>query len=86
MKNLNFRYIRYRDGSEELYDHRKDPGEHHNLADDPALAGLKKKFARYLPRVNVMPESLKQGETDSYGRRVEKLRAESVPAWLGQIP
>jgi arylsulfatase A-like enzyme len=31
----NWRYTRYRDGSEELYDHRVDPRERNNLAEAP---------------------------------------------------
>jgi len=30
-----WRYIRYEDGSEELYDHRVDPDEWTNLANKP---------------------------------------------------
>lgn len=32
VRSQRWRYIRYRDGSEELYDHQQDPGEHRNLA------------------------------------------------------
>ena len=85
-RSLNFRYIRYRDGSEELYDHRTDPGEHHNLANDPRLASIKKKLGAYMPTTNVMPESLQNGETDTYGRKVVRLQTEGVPEWLGRIP
>lgn len=35
IRSQNWRYIQYRDGSEELYDHKIDPGEHTNLANDP---------------------------------------------------
>jgi len=48
-----YRYIRYADGSEELYDHEKDPMEWTNLADDPRLAEVKKELAEWLPKVNV---------------------------------
>ena len=34
IRSEHFRYIRYLEGSEELYDHRKDPHEWNNLADD----------------------------------------------------
>jgi arylsulfatase A-like enzyme len=85
-RSLNFRYIRYRDGSEELYDHRTDPGEHHNLSGDPKLASIKKKLAAHMPSTNVMPESLQDGETDTYGRKVERMQADGVPEWLGRIP
>ncbi len=32
VRDRHFRYIRYADGSEELYDHRSDPHEWHNVA------------------------------------------------------
>src|SRR5690606_6990942 len=35
-----WRYIRYADASEELYDHDADPDEWTNLAGDPQLAGI----------------------------------------------
>ena len=34
-----WRFTRWSDGAAELYDHRADPEEIHNRADDPALAG-----------------------------------------------
>ena len=85
-RSQNFRYIRYRDGSEELYDHRTDPNEHHNLAADPALASIKKRLAASLPTTNLMPDSLKDGGQDSYGSRYQQLRDNGVPPWLGKVP
>jgi iduronate 2-sulfatase len=85
-RSLNFRYIRYRDGSEELYDHRTDPGEHQNLANDPKLASIKKKLGAYMPTNNVVPTSIKEGGTDSYGRKYARLRNEGIPEWLGDDP
>ena len=38
MQDDHFRYIRYLEGGEELYDHRSDPNEWKNLASDPAFA------------------------------------------------
>jgi arylsulfatase A-like enzyme len=37
----DWRYILYRDGSEELYDHEADPREWHNLAGSPAHSSIK---------------------------------------------
>jgi arylsulfatase A-like enzyme len=51
----DWRYIRYADGSEELYDERKDPNEWTNLAAKPELADVKKKLARYLPAKEAAP-------------------------------
>ncbi len=52
LRTSRWRYIRYADGSEELYDHRADPHEWRNLADDPKLAGTKKRLAKWLPKTN----------------------------------
>jgi arylsulfatase A-like enzyme len=48
------RYIRYGDGSEELYDHRTDLNEWHNLADLPEHDALKKELAAWIPK-NIVP-------------------------------
>ena len=85
-RSLNFRYIRYRDGTEELYDHRSDPNEHHNLAGDSKFARLKEKLGAYMPKNNIVPSSIKAGGTDALGRKAEKLRSEGVPKWLGTKP
>jgi len=44
-----WRYIRYADGSEELYDHQTDPHEWTNVAADPANALLKQDIAAFFP-------------------------------------
>jgi len=41
MQTERYRYIRYEDGSEELYDHQKDPHEWTNLSNKPEFAALK---------------------------------------------
>ena len=46
----SYRYIRYSDGTEELYDHRDDPKEWHNIANKPEMAKIKEKLASYLPK------------------------------------
>lgn len=86
VRSADFRYIRYRDGSEELYDHRVDPGEHHNLAQDPGFQSVKKRLSKAIPKRNVKPAPLQSGEQDSYGKKFETLREFGVPAWLGTIP
>jgi len=55
VRDQRWRYIRYADGSEELYDHDKDPYEHTNLAKDPTLAKVKADLAARLPKKNVKP-------------------------------
>ena len=46
------RYIRYRDGSEELYDLRNDPNEWNNVAGDPANEAIRLELAKHFPSVN----------------------------------
>jgi len=50
-----WRYIRYADGSEELYDEAKDPYEWTNLAAKPEFAPTKAELAKWLPTKNVLP-------------------------------
>jgi choline-sulfatase len=45
-----WRYIRYADGSEELYDHQADPHEWTNVAADPSNALLKQDIAAFFPK------------------------------------
>ncbi len=47
--DARYRYIRYADGSEELYDLENDPMEWHNLASDKDMAGIKARLARHIP-------------------------------------
>ena len=52
VRSERHRYIRYDDGSEELYDHASDPLEWKNLAGDAAYNAIKMKLAKWLPKVN----------------------------------
>jgi arylsulfatase A-like enzyme len=52
VRSERWRYIRYADGSEELYDHSKDPYEWTNLAGSAELESVKKDLARHLPKEN----------------------------------
>ena len=45
-----WRYIRYADGSEELYDHQADPHEWVNLASKPEHSALKQDLAAFFPK------------------------------------
>lgn len=55
VRTERWRYIRYADQSEELYDMEKDPDEWRNLAADPQHAGTKADLAKWLPTVNLKP-------------------------------
>ena len=49
LRTSRWRYTRYSDGGEELYDHSTDEMEWNNLADDPAFAGVKEELKQWLP-------------------------------------
>lgn len=52
VKTERYRYIRYEDGSEELYDHKIDRDEWRNLAEIPAYKNVKETLAKQLPKEN----------------------------------
>jgi hypothetical protein len=52
VRTPEWRYIRYENGDEELYDEKKDPNEHTNLAGKPEFAAKKTELAKFLPTQN----------------------------------
>ena len=56
IRTADFRYTWYGDGSEELYDHRTDPHEWHNVVDDPAYADDKMRLKLRLLEWNALSE------------------------------
>ena len=69
IRSETWRYIRYADGGEELYNHDQDPYEWTNLANDPRYAAVKVELGRFAPTVNVAerPRTLGEGEKDKAG-------------------
>ena len=50
VRSRHYRYIQYLDHSEELYDHRTDPNEWVNLANDPKMSDVIAKHRQHLPK------------------------------------
>jgi len=50
VRDNRWRYIRYMDGSEELYDHSHDPEEQQNLAHNPDYCHIKEHLRARLPK------------------------------------
>jgi arylsulfatase A-like enzyme len=52
LRDARWRFIRYADGSEELYDHNVDPDEHTNLANNPEYAPVIATFSPLIPETS----------------------------------
>ena len=76
VRSEQYRYIRYADGSEELYDLQNDPNEWANLAADPRHTTTKQDLAKHLPKSSAAPLP------GSVSRLIE-LR-DGVPHWEGK--
>ena len=55
VRTKRWRYISYSNGTQELYDHSKDPMEHNNLSNDPNFAETIKSLHKWLPQKNAVP-------------------------------
>jgi arylsulfatase A-like enzyme len=55
IRTEKWRYIRYADGSEELYDMVNDPHEWKNRAGDPQLASVQNELRGWLPKIDRPP-------------------------------
>ncbi|CAN5616334.1 sulfatase [soil metagenome] len=76
IRSEQYRYIRYADGSEELYDMNADPREWTNIADDPRHSATKQDLARWLPESDAAPLP------GSRPRLIEL--KDGVPYWEGE--
>ena len=52
VRSERYRYIRYSDGTEELYDHKTDPDEWNNVAENPEYRGIINDHRQWLPGIN----------------------------------
>ena len=56
VRSERWRYIRYADGTEELYDHSKDPHEWKNLAGDGRYSAVIAQHRKWIPKDNARPQ------------------------------
>ena len=61
IRDRDWRLIVYEDGAAELYDHRNDPDEFQNLANDPAHKATRARLAKWLPK-KAAPEFKRKSE------------------------
>jgi len=76
VRTEQWRYIRYADDSEELYDVLADPNEWTNIAGDAKLADIKKQLAKWLPAKSAAPLPGSAGRILTYEN--------GVPIWEGK--
>lgn len=89
VRDDRYRYIRYFDGGEELYDHSNDPNEWKNLADDSAYATIKSQLSNQLPDKEA--PLVKQGialwnviDADQ-PQKLKKFKNTTWPDWLKKL-
>ena len=61
VRSEGWRYIRYADGGEELYDESADPLEHVNLAEKAEQVPRKKEMGKWMPEKNAKDVGPKKG-------------------------
>jgi arylsulfatase A-like enzyme len=76
VRTEQWRYIRYADGSEELYDRAADPHEWTNLAADPRHADVKTQLAKWVPATSAAPLPGSAGRILTYDN--------GEPVWEGK--
>lgn len=63
VRSERYRYIRYRDGGEELYDHQTDPHEWNNLANSKKHSSIKQQLAGWITKEWAEPAPTKSAFT-----------------------
>jgi len=83
VRSNEWRYIQYRDGSEELYNHYKDPNEYHNLAINGKNKNIIAKLKKYIPSTVALPAGTTKWEGDELDERIKGWRENNaIPDWL----
>jgi len=69
-----YRYIRYADGGEELYDEKADKLEWKNLASDPGYAAVKQDLAKWFPKTNVATPGAVRGKDAEAEKKAKRAK------------
>lgn len=75
VRTEGWRYIRYADGGEELYDESSDPLEYINLAQKPEHAARKAELAKLLPAINAEDLPIQRGGGEDEQNKKKKPQA-----------
>ncbi len=79
VRTEQWRYIRYADGSEELYDMQRDPNEWLNLAGETKHAAIKLDLAKWLPKKDLPPALGSQHRILTYNAKTGEAVWEGKP-------
>lgn len=79
-RDQRWRYVRWSDGSEELYDHQSDSHEWHNLASQPEHTAVKQRLAAHMPAAK---DELPGAKTDHASP--VRLTKKGEPLWFKTI-
>lgn len=83
VRSEDYRYIQYRDGSEELYDHTKDPGEHKNIAGNSKYKHIIEEHKKWIPQTPALPVGVAKWEGDEIDFQIQEWnKNDSIPTWL----
>ncbi len=72
IRSERWRFIRYADGTEELYDHESDPNEWTNLASRPEYAKVLEDHRKWLPKIDVPPAKNSASRVLTYDRATDE--------------
>jgi choline-sulfatase len=87
IRSERWRYIRYADGTEELYDMIKDPQEWHNIVSQPENAAVVAEHRKWLPKVDMPPAPNSASRVLTYDKTTDEaiwegrkvLRTDPIP-------
>jgi arylsulfatase A-like enzyme len=79
IRTEQWRYIRYADGSEELYDVVNDPHEWANVAAEPRHAAVKAELAAWLPKIDLPPAPNSKSRVLTYDAKTGAVTWEGAP-------
>lgn len=71
IRSERWRYIRYADGTEELYEHQADPREWNDLAVNPEHAAVIAEHRRWLPKFDAPPAANSAHRVPTYDRSTD---------------
>jgi len=79
IKTKDYRYIRYEDGSEELYFLKTDPNEWDNVANQPKYTKLKGQLKEQMPVTNAKWAAASKYNVNAYFIKQKNEQSEETP-------